>query len=159
MSERGRSERRFVVDTNVFVAAIRSFSKPQRRPGSDSEVLRLLIKLTTDEQLRLVGNSRLLEEYSRLAEQLSSETAELILKALSDKTEVVEVREEAIARCRPHLREEESADVLHAATALQTDAILITNDKDFVGIRQAKIVGVWTISEAIRGLLGESSGG
>ena len=71
MSEPGRSARRFVVDTNVFVAAIKSFSKPIRRPREDTKTLSLLIKLITNEQLELVGNLRLVDEYKRLAEKTS----------------------------------------------------------------------------------------
>lgn len=49
--------------------------------------------------------------------------------------------------------ETESADIYHAATCLKTNCILITNDKDFLGLKRAKLVEIWTISEAIRKLL------
>lgn len=41
---------------------------------------------------------------------------------------------------------------MHAATALQADAVLITNDKDFDAIRKSGTIEVWRISEAIRAI-------
>ena len=65
---------------------------------------------------------------------------------------IVEVDERALARCRQHLPASASADVVHAATALQARAILITNDRDFDKIRGSGLIQVWSIAEAIRSL-------
>lgn len=58
--------RRFVVDANVFVAAVKPFSKPAKEMRKDLKTLNLLIKLIADERLELVGNSRLVAEYGGL---------------------------------------------------------------------------------------------
>lgn len=152
MSEPERSARRFVVDTNVFAAAIKPFSKPAKsRKGT--KTLSLLLKLITSERIELVGNSRLVDEYERLSEELRSETSELILKQIMGKTSMLEIRDDSLARCEPYLPKGQSADLIHAATALQTDAVLITNDKDFGKIGRVRVIKVWSISEAIRRLL------
>lgn len=153
MSEPGRSARRFVVDTNVFVAAIKSFSKPIQRSSEDTKTLSLLIKLITNEQLELVGHLRLVDEYKRLGEELGSETSDLILGQLIGKVKIVVVEEKALRRCKRYLPKGESADVIHAATCLQADAVLITNDRDFDKISQSGMIEVWSISEAIRRLV------
>jgi predicted nucleic acid-binding protein len=92
-------------------------------------------------------------EYSRLAKELNSKTSRLILQQLIAKMKTVEVGEELLRRCRPYLPEKESADIIHAATCLQTRAVLITNDTDFNKIRQIGIIEVWSISEVIRRIL------
>jgi predicted nucleic acid-binding protein len=65
--------------------------------------------------------------------------------------EVTEI-EEALARCRPYPPENEAADVVHAATCLQSGAVLITNDRTIDRIKSSGIIEVWSISEAIRSL-------
>ncbi|MCP8308470.1 MAG: hypothetical protein H3Z54_07220 [archaeon] len=69
MSKLGKSIKRFVIDTNVFVAAVKPFSKPAQQMCRDMKTLSLLTKLITDEQIELIGNSRLVAKYSRLAEE------------------------------------------------------------------------------------------
>ena len=154
MSESGRSgTRRFVVDTNVFVAAIKPFSKSGHGGASTStSSLVLLLMLINDDELELFANRWLLDEYKRLGEELSSETSELILGQLTAKMEATELEEKAVARCRPYLPDGEDADVMHAATCLQSRAVLITNDRDFDRIKESGVIEVWSISEAIRKL-------
>ena len=41
---------------------------------------------------------------------------------------------------------------MHAATCLQAKAVLITNDRDFDGIKESGVIEVWSISEAIKKL-------
>lgn len=138
MSESERNgPRRFVVDTNVFVAAIKPFSKPGKRKASaEAGSLALLLRLINDDSLELFANRWLLDEYKRLSDELSSETSELILGQLTAKmSEVAELEEKAVARCRPYLPAGEDADVLHAAACLQCRAVLITNDRDFDKIK------------------------
>lgn len=153
MSEPEKTTRRFVVDTNVFVAAIRPFSKPAHTGSRDTKTLGLLVKLIVDDRLALVASSTLLSEYRRLAEELKSETSNFIVDQLISKANIIEVRAEALKRCESYLPKGESADVVHAATGLQADGVLITNDRDFDRIKQSGIVEVWSISEAIRKLL------
>jgi predicted nucleic acid-binding protein len=154
MSESGRSgTRRFVVDTNVFVAAIKPFSKSGHgRASTGTSSLVLLLMLINDDELELFANRWLLDEYKRLGEELSSETSELILGQLTAKMEATELEEKAVARCRPYLPDGEDADVMHAATCLQSRAVLITNDRDFDRIKESGVIEVWSISEAIRKL-------
>jgi len=153
MSRLEKSTRRFVVDTNVFVAAVKPFSRPVQRMRKDTKTLSLLTGLITDQELELVGNSRLAGEYSRLAEELNSKTSRLILQQLMAKMKIVGVGEKELRRCRPYLPEKESADVLHVATCLQTKAVLITNEAHFDKMKQSRIIEVWSIGEAIRRLL------
>lgn len=140
---------RFVVDANVFVAAVKPFSKGARR---DRGSLALLVRLINDDGLELFRNRRLIEEYTRLSEELGSETSALILGQLAGKVSVVEIGEEALARCMPLLPEGEDADAMHAATSLQSRAVLITNDRDFDRIKRARVIEVWSISEATKRL-------
>ena len=135
-SKRESAPRRFVVDTNVFVSAIKPFSRRGRKARTDSGSLPLLLRLITDTELELFGNPWLFDEYKRLAEELSSETSELILGQLTGKMrEVAGIGDQAAARCRPYIPEREAADIMHAATCLQTKAVLITNDRDFDRIK------------------------
>ena len=120
-SERESAPRHFVVDTNVFVSAIKPFSRRGRKARTDSGSLPLLLRLITDTELELFGNPWLFDEYKRLAEELSSETSELILGQLTGKMrEVAGIGGQAVARCRPHIPERESADIMHAATCLSS---------------------------------------
>lgn len=77
--------RRFVVDTNVFVSAIKPFSSRSRTARTDTASLSLLMRLITDAELELFGNLWLFDEYKRLSEELNSETSELILGRLTGK--------------------------------------------------------------------------
>ncbi|MCP8316161.1 MAG: PIN domain-containing protein [archaeon] len=153
MSRLGKSIKRFVIDTNVFVAAVKPFSKPAPQMRRDMKTLSLLTKLITDEDTELIGNSRLVGEYSQLAEELNSKTSRLILQQLITKMKIIEVDEKALRRCKPYLPNKESADVIHATTCLQTKAVLITNDTDFNKIKESGIIKVWSIGEAIRKIL------
>src|SRR5271157_3953437 len=106
MSESGENgPRRFVVDANVFVAAIKPFSKFGReRASTDTSSLALLLRLINDDELGLFANRWLLDEYKRLGEEMNSETSELILGQLTTKMrEITELEEKAVARCRPYL--------------------------------------------------------
>lgn len=134
MSRPEKSTKPFVVDTNVFVAAIKPFAKASQKkeiPGAFA----LVIKMLGDEYIRLIGNARLVSEYRRLEKELNSQTSTFLLEQLIKKMEITEVKEEAISRCKPYMPADEAADMVHAATCLQTGAVLITNDADFEKIR------------------------
>jgi predicted nucleic acid-binding protein len=153
MSELERKDlRRFVVDTNVFVAAIKPLLGSRRGASSGTSSLALLLRLINDDELELFANLWLLDEYRRLARELRSRTSDLILGELIARMHEAELEEEMVARCRPYLPEHEGADVLHAATCLQSGAVLITNDRDFDKIREAGVIEVWSIGEAIKRL-------
>jgi len=133
---------RFLLDTNVFIAA----SKRGRTRTTDL-VLRLL-----DGQEELIANDALIGEYSKYAEDLGH-YSQLLLGYILQRAIVLEVSDEEIIKCMPFFPEEQYADILHAATCLSTGGILISNDKHFEKIRDAKIIEVWKIAEAINRLL------
>jgi predicted nucleic acid-binding protein len=86
-------------------------------------------------------------------ELLKSPTATVLVSALLDKMEFVPVSKKYRKICMAHIRTPDKADVLHAATCLQTGAILITNDKHFDRIKKEGLIEVWSIGEAVKKLL------
>lgn len=135
-----------MLDSNVFIAAIKN-------PRKQTNTLRLLLKIIEDPDIALVGNELLLEEMLRYAELLKSQTVATIVAALLRKTAMVRVSENYRRICKAYIKTPDRADVLHAATCLQTGAILITNDRHFDRIRNEGIIKVWTIKESIETLL------
>ena len=135
----------FLLDTNVFVAAIKN-------PKKQTDTLRLLIRLIQDTRIRLAADELLLEEMKRYAELLRSQTAALVLAALVSKMEVVEVQEKYRKICKAYVDTPNRADILHAAACLQTNSILMTNDKHFDKIQDEGIIEVWKTSKAIERL-------
>ena len=140
------STRKFLLDTNVFIAAVKD---TERQTGT----LRLLLKIITDPSIGLVGNVLLAEELSRYAELFESERAAVLIAALLAKMEIGVVPAGCVRACRAHISTPDRVDVLHAATCLQTGAALITDDRHFDGIKAAGIIEVWSVSEAIKRLL------
>ena len=136
----------FLLDNNVFVSAIRN-------PARETATLKLILEMIRDKGVSLVGDEFLAEEMARYAESFRSETASLLLHALISKMDIVKVHERFAAACRNIMGTEDPADVLHAATCLQTGATLITNDRHFNAIRDQGIIEVWSTAEAIRRLL------
>lgn len=61
--------------------------------------------------------------------------------------------QEEIDACAPFFPESELSDIIHAATCLYADAILITNDHHFIKIKKSNLVEVWSITKAIKILL------
>lgn len=135
----------FLLDTNVFISAI-------RKPKRSTETLRLILKILENPDIRLVGNDLLAEEMLRYLELLKSETAASLLAALLAKMKMVTVRENYRRICKTYIETSDKADILHAATCLQEDAVLITNDHHFDRIRDERIIRAWSITEAIRKL-------
>lgn len=136
----------FLLDSNVFIAAVKD-------PKKQTETLRLIVKIIEDQDIKLIGNSLLVEEMLRYAELLKSQTAATIVGSLLTKTRVVDVSENFRKICKAYLRTPDKADILHAATCLQTNFILTTNDRHFDRIRNEGIIKVWSTTEAIRKLL------
>ena len=97
-----------------------------------------------------MGNDLPVEEMLRYMEFLKSEMAATLLAALLTKAKIIKVQEKYRRICKPYITTPDKADILHAATCLQADAILITNDHHFDRIRDNRIISVWGITEAIR---------
>ena len=132
----------FLLDNNVFISAVNDLRK-------STETLRLILRLIEDPHVKLVGNDILVEEMLRYMELLKSETATTILAALLNKMEIIVVQEKFRKICKAYVNTPDKADILHAATCLQADAIMIINDHHFDNIRDERIITVWSISEAI----------
>jgi len=136
----------FLLDSNVFIAAIKD-------PEKQTKTLRLIVKIIEDQNIKLIGNSLLVEEMLRYAELLKSQTAAAIVASLLTKTKIVNVSENYRKICKAYLRTSDKADILHAAACLQTNSIIITNDRHFDRIRNEGIIKVWSITEAVRKVL------
>ncbi|MCL4436824.1 MAG: type II toxin-antitoxin system VapC family toxin [Thaumarchaeota archaeon] len=135
----------FLLDNNVFISAVKS-------PRKSTETLRLILRLIEDSQVKLVGNDLLVEEMLRYMELLKSETATTILAAPLNKIEIIIVQEKYRKICKAYVKTLDKADILHAATCLQADAAIITNDHHFDNIRDEGIITVWSIAEAINNI-------
>ena len=136
----------FLLDTNVFISAIK---EPRRQTGT----LSLILHIIEDPRIGLVGNALLAEEMARYAELLNSETAATLLHALIAKMEIIKIQENYLKICKTYIETPDKADILHAATCLQTNATLISNDHHFNRIRDEGILHVWNTTEAIKNLL------
>ncbi len=136
----------FLLDTNVFIAAIKA-------PKKYTKTLQLMLVMIEDEDIQLVGDEFLVEEYIRYAEEFKSETASAILGALLDKMELVQVGKNHIKICKNYIRTPNLADIIHTAACLKSEAIMITNDKHFNRIRDEGIIKIWSVTEAIKELL------
>ncbi len=135
-----RNIQRFLVDTNLFISAIKKWAK-----STD-----LLIYLLTDPEIELIANDVLLGEYSKFSSEFgASDFFELIQNLVL----IVNPSEKYISDCKQYFPKNEMADAVHAATCLQSNAVLISNDKHFDKIREMKIIEVWKISKAIEKLL------
>jgi len=137
-----KDTRIFLLDTNVFVSAI-------KRSDRQTATLGLILNLIEMEDVKLVGNDLLAEEMVRYAEEFRSETASWLIGALLRKTRFVQVKKSFRAVCRRYVKTPDPGDLLHAATCLQESAVLISNDKHYSQIAEAGIVEVWTVAEAI----------
>ncbi len=138
----GKSIRRFLVDTNLFIAAIKN-------PKKETASLKLLLELIDNTNIVLIGNEFLIMELEKYAQVFESKRGKEILLKLIDKTEVANVDEKFLRLCKSYFPEEELIDIYHAATCLQESAVVITNDRHFDKINDEKIIEVWSISKAI----------
>ena len=132
-----------LLDTNVYVSAVKD-------PLNETETFRLIIRLLQDERFGLVGSDVLALELLRYAERFPSATAATLATAMLEKMSIVRVEERFIVACSSYFPPQSVADCLHAATCLQTGAVLVSNDRDFDKIRKAGLVDVLRTSEAIR---------
>ncbi len=138
----GKNIRLFLVDTNLFVAAIKN-------PKKETASLKLLLELIDNTDIMLIGNEFLIMEFEKYVQIFESKRGKQILQKLIDKTEVVDMDEKFLRLCKSYFPEDEIIDIFHAATCLQEGAILITNDKHFDKINDEKIIEVWSIGKAI----------
>ena len=132
----------FLLDTNIFISAIKN-------PRRQTNTLRLVLHIIEEPSISLIGNSLLIEEMVRYAELLRSETAAILLYALIAKMKIVNIQENYLKICKLYIETPDKADILHAATCLQTNAVLISNDHHFDRVRNEKIIKVWSSKEAI----------
>ncbi len=145
MSASERNIRTFLLDTNVFIAAIKD-------PRKETRTLRLLLDLLERDDMELVGHDLWVEEMLRYAEEFRSETATWLISALFNRTRLVRVEKRFRAVCARYVTTPDPADILHAATCLQEGAILISNDRHFDRIRDEGVIEGWSISGAIQSL-------
>jgi len=131
-----------LVDTNLFIAAIKN-------PKKETTSLKLLLDLIDNINISLIGNEFLIMEMKKYAQIFESKQGKEILKKLIDNTEVLDVDEKFLRLCKLYFPEDELIDIYHAATCLQHNGVLITNDRHFDKINDEKIIEVLSISKAI----------
>lgn len=136
----------YLLDTNVFIAAIKN-------PKKETKTLQLILEIIERDDYLLVGDEFLAEEMIRYAEEFRSETATWILGALLEKMHIITLQKNFVKICMKYIKTPNKADIIHAAVCLETNSILISNDSHFNNINRESIIKVWRISEAIKKLL------
>ncbi len=131
---------RYLLDNTVFIAAVK------HRWTKSTELIYHLLNSPAE----LFANELLLFEYEKYAKTLG--TYEL-LNYLKKAVILANPSQEEIDICAPFFPESELSDVVHAATCLYADAVLITNDNHFNKIRKAEIIEVWSNTKAVKRLL------
>ncbi len=133
---------KFLLDTNVFIAAV-------KRGWTDTT--ELLLHFLTSKRYTLVANDVLMAEYRKYAEKLNAlDFYDFIRRRVT----IVNPSREEVLRVLPYFPETQLADAVHAATCLKSGAILVTNEGHFEKVSRAGIIEVWSISRAIKTLLG-----
>jgi predicted nucleic acid-binding protein len=136
----------YLLDTNVFIAAI-------KKPKKETKTLQLILAMIERDDILLVGDEFLAEEMLRYTEEFRSETATWILIALLEKMHIIDVGKNFIKICMKYIKTPDKADIIHAAVCLETGSILISNDSHFNKINREGIIKVWGITKAIKELL------
>ena len=131
---------RYLLDNTVFIAAVK------RGWTKSTELVCYLL----DGPAELFADELLIFEYERYAEALDASD---LLNYLKKAVIQVNPTQAEIDACAPFFPESELSDVVHAATCLYLDAVLITNDKHFDKIKEDGLVEVWSSTKAIRRLL------
>ena len=137
----GKSTEKFLIDTNVFIAAV-------KRGWTDTT--ELLLHLLSSGKYRLIANDVLLAEYRKYAERLNAMD---FYEFLVRRVEVVNPKPDDVQKVLPYFPKSQAADAVHAATCLITGAVLITNDRHFERISKAGLIEVWSITTAIKRLI------
>jgi len=109
-----------------------------------------LIYHLLDSPAELFANELLIFEYEKYARALG--TSEL-LNYMKKSMIYVNPSQEEIDACAPFFPESELSDIVHAATCLYADAILISNDNHFGKIKNSGLVEVWSNTKAIKILI------
>ena len=131
---------RYLLDNNVFIAAVK------RKWTKSTELIYYLL----DSPVELFANDLLIFEYEKYARTL--DTYELLNYMKKFVIQVNPLQEE-IDICAPFFPESELSDIVHAATCLCVDAILITNDNHFNRIKESGPIEVWSSTKAIKRLI------
>ena len=92
MPESERPTRAFLLDTNVFVAAVKD-------PRRETATLRLLVGLLGKEDAEIVGDEYWAEELLRYAEEFRSETATWLVGALLNRARLVRIAPKCVKLC------------------------------------------------------------
>ena len=145
MKKSDEHTQKFLLDTNVFVSAL-------KMPGMTLELFMELLGKKYD----IIGNVHLLDEYLRYSKEVPSDVARFLLAKFCAKMRVADVAPRFLKICRPYFPLRETVDVVLAATCLQEGAVLITNDRHFDRIKREGVIEVWSISDAVKKLLRSS---
>jgi len=132
---------RFVLDNNLIISAIKSGWK-----RSTDLLFTLLLS-----DAAIFVNKELLFEYEKYINKILGLPHLFLL--IQKRSVLIDPSTDALCVCRPFFPESEFADIVHAATCLEAEAILISNDAHFNEIKKSALVEVWNISEAIRRIL------
>jgi predicted nucleic acid-binding protein len=131
---------RFLLDSNVFIAAVK------RGWTKSTELIYYLLNSPAE----LFANELLIFEYEKYAKTLGTHE---LLGYLKKAVIRVNPSQEEIDTCAAFFPESELSDIVHAATCLYADAVLITNDNHFNKIKKAEIIEVWSSAQAIERFL------
>jgi hypothetical protein len=132
---------RFVLDNNLIISAIKSGWKR----STD-----LLITLLLSDAAIFV-NKELLFEYEKYINRILG--LPHLFRLIQKRSVLIDPSTDALCVCKPFFPDSEFADIVHAATCLEAEAILISNDAHFNEIKKSALIEVWNISEAIRRIL------
>lgn len=131
---------RYLLDNTVFIAAVK------RRWTKSTELIYHLL----DSSAELFANELLIFEYEKYAKTLGTyELLDYLKKAVIQ----VNPSQDEIDACAIFFPESELSDIVHAATCLYANAVLITNDNHFNKIKKAEVIEVWSNTKAIKRLL------
>ncbi len=136
-----KRDSRFVLDNNLIIAAIKSGWK-----RSTDLLFTLLLSDAT-----ICVNNELLFEYEKYINKIIGLPHLFLL--IQRRSTLIDPSIDALLACRQFFPESEFADAVHAATCLEAEADLITNDAHFDRIKESKLIEVWSISETIGRIL------
>ena len=137
-----KRDSRFVLDNNLIIASVKS--------GWTRSTDLLFTIILSDAEL--YGNLELLNEYEKYIHKFLGVYPLFVL--LRNRIALVDPGIDSLMSCKPYFPESQYADVVHAATCLETGAVMITNDVHFNRINDSGLIKVWNISLAIKELLG-----
>ena len=92
MNESGKKNQKFLLDNNVFIAAIKN-------PVKISSSLELIIECIKNDEIELIGNEYGVNEMQKYQELFDSPSASILLSLLILKTRIVDVLITNILRC------------------------------------------------------------